>query len=182
MALLLPLGGQPRPVAHSTRGRLSEYGAPGKGRPLGGKWDIIHHMAKHQGQARTGRDGSLDIIFEDADIVVVIKPLGIPVINPDGGRGRNLLDMVSTHIQRRHPRARAALVHRLDRDTSGVMVFATNARAKKTLMDEWQERAKDRRYVALVEGDMGAESGILDSWIAPAGRACGSRTSWPCAG
>ena len=99
----------------------------------------------------------------------MIKPVGLPVIAPEGSRGKNLLDLVSARLKRRGPRGRAALVHRLDRDTSGVMVFATNARAKKILMDEWQERARDRRYVALVEGDMGGEAGGLDSWIAPAG-------------
>ena len=99
----------------------------------------------------------------------MVKPVGLPVIAPEGSRGKNLLDLVSAHLRRRNSRGRAAVVHRLDRDTSGVMVFATNGRAKKTLMDEWQDRARDRRYLALVEGEPGAASGRLDSWLAPAG-------------
>ena len=109
------------------------------------------------------------MIYEDADIVVVDKPEGLPVIAPEGGRGRNLLDFVTQRLRRRNPKARAAVVHRLDRDSSGVMVVACNARAKKILMDEWAGRALDRRYVALVEGRMAAESGRLDSWLVEAG-------------
>jgi len=116
-----------------------------------------------------GREGQVEFLHEDRDIVVVTKPAGLPVIAPEGGRGRNLLDLVTERLRRRNPKARAAVVHRLDRDSSGVLVFATNARAKRILMDEWAERAVSRRYAVLVEGSMTAESGDLDSWLAPAG-------------
>ena len=123
-------------------------------------------------QRRSGpgrRDsGFPSILYEDADIVVLDKPVGLPVIAPEGGRGRTVLDFVTERLRRRGPRARAAVVHRLDRDTSGVMVVACNARSKKILMDGWAEMALDRRYIALVEGDMGASGGILDSWLVEA--------------
>ncbi len=115
------------------------------------------------------RPGIPTVLYEDTEIVVLDKPVGLPVIAPEGGRGRTVLDFVTERLRRRNPRARAAVVHRLDRDTSGVMVVACNARAKKILMDGWAERARDRRYVALVEGVMGAEKGILDSWLVEAG-------------
>ena len=115
------------------------------------------------------RPGLPLVLYEDADIVILDKPEGLPVIAPEGGRGRTVLGFVTERLRRRNPKARAAVVHRLDRDTSGVMVVACNARAKKILMDEWSERARDRRYVALVEGDMGAAEGILDSWLIEAG-------------
>ena len=97
------------------------------------------------------------------------KPAGLMVIAAEGGRGRTLLDFVTAALRRRNPRARAAVVHRLDRDTSGVMVVACNARAKKRLMDDWAELARDRRYVALVEGSMESGEGLLDSWLVEAG-------------
>jgi len=109
------------------------------------------------------------IIYEDGDIVVLEKPAGLSVIAPESGARRTVLDFVTARLRRRNPRARAAVVHRLDRDTSGVMVVACNANAKKTLMDGWADFARERRYVALVEGDMGAPEGRLDSWIAEAG-------------
>ncbi len=124
---------------------------------------------KSRGGARGGGRSSVSFLHEDRDIIVVDKPEGLATIAPAGGRGKNLLDLVTDRIRRRNPKGRAAVVHRLDRDTSGVMVFATNARSKTTLMNEWNRRAVDRRYLALVEGAMEGDSGILDSWLAEAG-------------
>ncbi|OHD18950.1 MAG: hypothetical protein A2087_04865 [Spirochaetes bacterium GWD1_61_31] len=114
---------------------------------------------------RPPRPGQVTFLYEDKDIIAVDKPAGLPVIAPEGSRSRNLLDLVSRHIQRHNPKGRAAVVHRLDRDTSGVLVFATNARAKTALMGNWQELATRRCYVALVEGSPPAEDGLLDSWL-----------------
>ncbi|MEI6388801.1 MAG: RluA family pseudouridine synthase [Spirochaetota bacterium] len=124
---------------------------------------------KARGGARGGGRSAVSFLHEDRDIIVVDKPEGLATIAPAGGRGKNLLDLVTERIRRRNPKGRAAVVHRLDRDTSGVMVFATNARSKATLMNEWDARASDRRYLALVEGKMEGDGGILDSWIAEAG-------------
>jgi 23S rRNA pseudouridine1911/1915/1917 synthase len=115
------------------------------------------------------KENDVRFIYEDREIIVIDKPVGLPVIAPEGGRGRNALDLVSAHVRRRNPKGRAALVHRLDRDTSGVMVFATNARSKRVLMEAWQEMARERCYTALVEGALGSEQGRLSSWIAEAG-------------
>jgi Pseudouridylate synthases, 23S RNA-specific len=68
-------------------------------------------------------------------------------------------------MQKTNPRGRAAVVHRLDRDTSGVMLFAKNARVKKALMDNWNKLVRRRCYTALVEGLMPSETGTLDSWL-----------------
>lgn len=97
--------------------------------------------------------------------MAVVKPEGLSVIAAEGSRGRSLYDIVTAHIQRRNPKGRAAVVHRLDRDTSGIMVFAKNARAKATLMGAWNELVEDRRYVALAEGRLPAAEGVMDSWI-----------------
>ena len=76
-----------------------------------------------------GRPGSPVILYEDGDLVAVDKPAGLPTIAPDGGgrRGRSLYDWVTEHIRRRNPRGRAAVLHRIDRDSSGVVVFAKGA-------------------------------------------------------
>ncbi len=78
--------------------------------------------------------------------------MGLPVIPPEGSRSASLLDLVTSHVQRRNPKGRAAVVHRLDRDTSGIMVFARDGRAKKALMDNWDALVFERGYVALAEG------------------------------
>ena len=107
----------------------------------------------------------VEILYEDDEIVAVDKPCGLPTISPEGSRSKSLYDIVSAHIQKRNPKGRAALVHRLDRDTSGVMIFAKHARAKAALMSAWNESVDERTYVALVEGRMPSSEGVLDSWL-----------------
>lgn len=118
---------------------------------------------RRSGAGSPGR--GIEFIYEDKDLIVVEKPEGLPVIAAEGSRAKTLYDIVTTHIQRRNPKGRAAVVHRLDRDTSGVMVFAKHARAKKALMDNWNGLVEERGYTAVVEGKMDGESGILDSWL-----------------
>ena len=125
---------------------------------------------RKSGPRKGGRD-RVEFLYEDDDIVAVDKPSGLPTISPEGSRTKSLYDIVTAHIQRRNPKGRAAVVHRLDRDTSGVIVFAKNARAKTALMSSWNESVDERRYVALVEGALpsaeGAPSaeGVLDTWL-----------------
>lgn len=107
-------------------------------------------------------------LYEDDDLIAVDKPEGLPTIAPEGSRGHSLYDIVTIHIRKRNPKGRAAVVHRLDRDTSGVMVFAKNAAAKARLMGSWNELVAERRYVALVDGSLPSGEGVLDSWLSEA--------------
>jgi len=109
--------------------------------------------------------GELRFLYEDDDIIVVDKPAGLPVIAAEGSRAKTLYDMVTDKIKSKNPKGRAAVVHRLDRDTSGVLVFAKNARAKKALMEGWDDLAEKRRYVALVEGCPEAATGMMETWL-----------------
>lgn len=111
-----------------------------------------------------GRAGAL-LVYEDETILAYDKPAGLPVIAPDGSRAKCLLDIASEQVRRRNPKGRAAVVHRIDRDTSGIVVFARDARAKRLLMSGWDELVAERLYIALVEGSMGAPEGVLDSWL-----------------
>lgn len=125
-------------------------------------------MSKPPGRSpETVRSGKFFIrfLYEDDDIVAVDKPSGMPTIAPEGSRTRSLYDVVTEHIRRRIPKGRAAVVHRLDRDTSGVIVFAKNAAAKTALMSTWNESVDERLYVALVEGMLPSAEGTLDTWL-----------------
>ncbi|GAB1433757.1 RluA family pseudouridine synthase [Spirochaetota bacterium] len=115
--------------------------------------------------AKSTSDRWVEVLYEDRDIIVVDKPAGLPTIAPDSSKTKSLLDIVNQIIQKKNPRSRAALVHRLDRDTSGVIAFAKNPKAKMLLMGQWRDRADERRYTALVEGIMPDKNGILDSWL-----------------
>jgi 23S rRNA pseudouridine1911/1915/1917 synthase len=102
--------------------------------------------------SRVPSSGKVLFVYEDESIIVVEKPVGLPVISPEGSRAKSVLDLVTLHVQRRNPKGRAAVVHRLDRDTSGIMVFARDGRAKKVLMDNWDALVYERGYIALAEG------------------------------
>lgn len=119
------------------------------------------------GSRSTVRSGKFTITFlyEDDDIIAVDKPCGMPTIAPEGSRTRSLYDVITDHIRRRNPKGRAAVVHRLDRDTSGVIVFAKNAAAKTALMSTWNESVDERLYIALIEGSLPSPEGTLDTWL-----------------
>jgi 23S rRNA pseudouridine1911/1915/1917 synthase len=109
---------------------------------------------------------SFEIIFEDEDLIVVDKPPGI-VVHPGAGRPSNtLMDaLISTRPEMEgvgEP-GRWGVVHRLDRDTSGVMVFAKTASAHAALSAQFTAHSIHRMYLALVRGNPGQDSGIVDA-------------------
>lgn len=105
------------------------------------------------------------LIYEDDYIIAFDKPVGLPVIAPEGSRARCLLDLATEAIARKRPKGRAAVVHRIDRDTSGVVIFAADGKTKKLLMEGWDELVTRRVYVALARGSMAEESGVFDYWL-----------------
>lgn len=130
--------------------------------PAGDSYPPIHNRGPF---TEPNKSYKIEVLYEDKDIIVVNKPAGLPTIAPDGSRGKNLLDIVSAIIQKKNPRGRAALVHRLDRDSSGIIVFAKNPKAKRILMSQWAERADKRTYTALVEGLITQKEGSLENWL-----------------
>jgi tRNA pseudouridine32 synthase/23S rRNA pseudouridine746 synthase len=103
-----------------------------------------------------GKD--LAIVYQDADMLVVNKPaefLSVP--------GRNIEDSVYSRIKSQFPQASGPIiVHRLDMSTSGLLIIALNKVAHKALQKQFIERSIEKRYVALVNGNVVAESGIID--------------------
>jgi 23S rRNA pseudouridine1911/1915/1917 synthase len=95
----------------------------------------------------------------------VEKPEGLLSSPLETSKAKTALDIVSRYLERRNPGAknRAALIHRLDRDTSGVMLFAKSPEAKKAMMENWAGLVLERRYSALVEGEIKAEGGRIDA-------------------
>lgn len=99
----------------------------------------------------------LDILHEDSDIVVVNKPSGLLSVP---GRGEHLADCLITRVQAAFPQA--LLVHRLDRDTSGVMVFGLTAHAQRHLSMQFEQRKTRKTYVARVFGRLEPKTGTVD--------------------
>ena len=96
----------------------------------------------------------LRVLYEDKFIVVVYKPENMLTVPYPGSRERTALDVL-TEIRRKrglvHGSYRPAAVHRLDRETSGVMMFALSPECQRIVMDNWQNLVKHRYYVALAE-------------------------------
>ena len=104
----------------------------------------------------------LKVIYFDRDIIVVNKPSGLLSVP---GRGEKRKESVYTRILKVHPLAQ--VVHRLDMDTSGVMVFALRRKAERALDRQFQNRTVTKQYVAIVEGQMDSNSGIIDKPLKP---------------
>jgi len=114
------------------------------------------------------------VIYEDADVIVVDKPAGL-VVHPAPGHGSGtLVNALLFHFPDISVAgtSRPGLVHRLDKDTSGVMVVARNDRAQNSLVAQWQDRTVDKRYGALVVGGIEEQEATIDAPIArdPANR------------
>lgn len=97
---------------------------------------------------------NLPIIFENDELVVINKPSGLLSIASDREKGRTAYRMVSDYVQQKDKHNRIYVVHRLDEDTSGVLVFARNPRIKEVLQKEWNDIVRKRGYFAIVEGNM----------------------------
>lgn len=102
-------------------------------------------------------DVPLDVVHVDHEILVVGKPEGLLSVP---GKGEHLADCLLSRVQAAFPDA--LLVHRLDRDTSGVMVFALTAHAQRHLGLQFEKRHIKKTYVARVWGEMTEKTGIVD--------------------
>ena len=104
-------------------------------------------------------NAQLDIVHQDAEFVVVNKPSGFLSVP---GRGPDKLDSVATRVRRLYPGCIAQpAVHRLDMDTSGLMVVALNKESQRNLSMQFQERETSKRYIALLAGELELQGGTI---------------------
>ena len=102
-------------------------------------------------------DTPLSILHEDAELLAVEKPAGLLSVP---GKGEHLSDCLLRRIEAAYPHA--LLVHRLDRDTSGVMIFALSGHAQRHLGLQFEKRQTRKTYVARVAGEMAEREGVVD--------------------
>jgi 23S rRNA pseudouridine1911/1915/1917 synthase len=106
------------------------------------------------------------ILFEDELLAVVEKPAGLLTIATSTERRRTLYAALSSLLAARRPPERVFIVHRLDREASGLLVLAKTAEAKKALQGQFRRREAGRTYSALVEGNFPADDMTLRSYLA----------------
>ncbi len=117
----------------------------------------------------------LNIIYEDDDLLVVDKPAGLTVHPAPGHPDHTLVNAILSHFPRLadiSESLRPGIVHRLDKDTSGVMLVAKNSVAQTNLVDQFKNRSVMKVYLALVKGHLTPEEGVIE---APIGRDSGNR-------
>lgn len=107
----------------------------------------------------------LKIVYEDNYLLVIEKREGLLTIGTDKQKERTAHSILNEYVQRSGKQHRVFVVHRLDRDTSGLLIFAKDEKTKFTLQDHWSEIVKDRRYVAVLSGEMEKDNGTITSWL-----------------
>lgn len=107
----------------------------------------------------------VNVLFEDDAILVVEKPAGLLTIATEREKRRTLYAALRNHVKASDPRFKIFIVHRLDRDTSGLLVFAKTAEAKERLQADFARRAVDRTYQAVVEGAVAKDEAVLRSFL-----------------
>ena len=107
----------------------------------------------------------LMILHEDKDIIVVEKPGGLLTIGTERDKTRTAHTILNEYVRKGDPRSRnrVYIVHRLDRETSGILIFAKSEAAKIFLQGQWQET--DKRYLTVVHGSLAQKTGSISSFL-----------------
>ena len=104
------------------------------------------------------------IVFEDDHILVIEKKPGI-LSSSTSPKDESVKSILNYYLDKSHQHANAHTVHRLDKFTSGLMIFAKSKKVALEFEEDWKERVYDRRYVALVHGELPKSQGTIASWL-----------------
>jgi 23S rRNA pseudouridine1911/1915/1917 synthase len=108
----------------------------------------------------------LSILYEDRDLIVVDKPAGLLSIATMNEKQKTAYWILSEYLRKKGEKRRPAVVHRLDRDTSGVMLFVKSEQLKKTMMNDWNNLVVERKYIALTVGEVPEAEGCINQPLA----------------
>lgn len=125
----------------------------------GDKIIISRHKKQNQFKSRY-----VKIVYEDRWLVVVEKNIGI-LSMAAGHSSLNVKSVLDDYFLKSRQKFRAHVVHRLDRDTSGLMVYAKDIETEQILEHNWHQIVYDRRYVAVVSGEMEQNNGTIANWL-----------------
>ena len=115
--------------------------------------------------SKNSRNLPFSIIFEDDYLLVVNKPSGLLTIATEKEKERTLYHIVRDYVASKNPHGRIFIVHRLDRDTSGIVLFAKDEKTKNQLQENWNDYVSLREYTAIVCGHPKEESGQIVQYL-----------------
>lgn len=108
----------------------------------------------------------LKLVYEDDDIIVVEKGYGLLSVSTDRVKDGTVYSIVREYVKWNNPGNKVFIVHRLDRDTSGLMMLAKNIETKERLQHNWNNMVLNRKYLAVVEGVPEPADGVVESYLA----------------
>lgn len=108
----------------------------------------------------------MKLVYEDDDIIVVNKNNGLLSVSSDNVKDHTAYSLLRSYLKEKDPRLKLFIIHRLDRDTSGLMMFAKNIEAKEAMQHNWNNMVLNRKYVAVVEGVVSDAEGVVRSYLA----------------
>ncbi|MDE5807535.1 MAG: RluA family pseudouridine synthase [Muribaculaceae bacterium] len=113
------------------------------------------------------RHPRIEIVYEDDDVIVINKGYGLLSVGAYNAKKEpNAYDIIRNYVKEVDPKNKLFIVHRLDRDTSGLMMFAKSAEAQETLRHNWNNMILERLYVAVLEGNLEQDQGYVKSRLA----------------
>ncbi len=107
----------------------------------------------------------INILYEDDDIIVINKPAGLLTIATSKEKEYTLYHFVMNYIKNKDKHNKIFIIHRLDRETSGIVIFAKNQKTKNLFQNSWDKNILFRGYYAIVEGKLKNKEGILKSYL-----------------
>ena len=122
-------------------------------------------MSKGNKKTRKRQPGGMTILHEDKDIIVVVKPAGLLTIGTERERTKTAHYLLNDYVRKGNPKSRnrVYVVHRLDKDTSGILIFAKSEQAKKYLQGNWADTEK--HYLCIVHGHLPAKEARISSHL-----------------
>lgn len=117
------------------------------------------------GEGKPNPNHKCKILFEDEDIIVVDKKYGVLSMSTGKADEQTVFSVMTEHVRRRGKNNRVFIVHRLDRETSGLLLLAKNFEAQQILQMNWNENTVERTYIAVVEGEVTKPSGQIMSYL-----------------
>jgi tRNA pseudouridine32 synthase/23S rRNA pseudouridine746 synthase/23S rRNA pseudouridine1911/1915/1917 synthase len=115
--------------------------------------------------AKKYQPGGMTILHEDKEIIVVVKPTGLLTVGTNRDKTRTAHYLLNDYVRKGDPKSRnrVYVVHRLDQDTSGILLFAKSEAAKSFLQEHWE--STDKYYLAIVHGRLAPQEGVISSYL-----------------
>lgn len=123
------------------------------------------NILSNEAAIRLSKLEGITILHEDEELIVINKEAGLLSMATSRSKDWDAYRQLTDYVKKYNRNNRIYIVHRLDRDTSGVMVYAKTEAAKNKLQDHWQDRVTKRMYTAVVEGNVTKTEGTISSWL-----------------